>query len=226
MIKELYQGQKPLSRRYYLLRYFIGKISYNLLWPFSKTLFKIFLRFEVRNPQKLKNLKGPLIIAANHTSFVDPFLIGAAFPFNSRVYPIWFATAPKYYYFPLFLPFVWCLASFPIFKKIGLENSLRVPVKILEEKGVVGIFPEGKVWHRGRPRKGRRGTAYLALKTKTPILPIKVEGALNLNLKNFILRKKHVRIIVGDIINPSSRRFPKDINKATDFITEKIRGLQ
>jgi len=209
------------------MRSLLGKILFNLSWLPCRLSFRFFLRYKVKNQERLNDLEPPLIVVSNHTSFIDPYLISAAFPFNSKLFPIRFAVAPKYYKFPLFYPFIWLYGSFPVYKKIGLENSLKVPFEILKKKGVVGIFPEGKIRRRGRPRKGRRGAAYLALKTNVPILPVRIEGALNLTLKKFILRRKKVTIIVGELFYlPKNFRNSQDINKATDLIMEKLKELK
>lgn len=211
------------------MRHFLGKFCFNLIWLPCRLIFKFFLHYQVKNQEGLKNTKPPLIIAANHVFFMDPFLIGAAFPFNSNVFPIRFATAPKYYWSLLF-PFVWLLGTFPIYRKIGLAKSLKVPLKILKQKRTVGIFPQGKVRHLGRPKKHRRGTAYLAIKTRAPILPIKIEGGLNLTLKKFFLRKDRITIVIGEVFSlPQEFNDIENIeqlNHATDFITEKLDDLR
>jgi len=207
---------------------FLQKILWRVFAPFLKFMFRLEVKIESTNKDFLTNLKKPLIIAANHYSWLDPFLIGISFPPNSQVFPIQYGCLYKYYYFPLFLPFLYLLGAFPIkSKKGGLENSLKRALIILENKGVVGIFPEGARRRRGRPKKGRRGAAFLAVKTGAPILPVKIEGALNMSFWEVLLRKRKILIKIGEhfYLPQKEIKNPEDLNEDADYIMKTIRSL-
>ncbi|MCD6489933.1 MAG: 1-acyl-sn-glycerol-3-phosphate acyltransferase, partial [Thermodesulfobacterium sp.] len=152
----------------------IAKLMFNLFWRPVRFLLSYFLRLEVESQENLEKLKGPLIIASDHHSSLDPFILGASFPKKAKIFPIRYGTWYKYYYFPLFFPIVSAFGAFPVYKG-DLEKVLKPGVDVLKSGGTVGIFPEGKRRHLGRPPKARRGVAYLALKTNSPILPIHIE---------------------------------------------------
>jgi len=194
-----------------------------------KLIFGFFMRVQVETKENLKELKRPLIIAANHASWTDVFLIATVLPFNTKIFPIRYACLNKIFYFPPTLPLVWLLGSFPIARGIGLEKSLKHPIKILENQGVVGIFPEGR-----RQRitdtelsKPKRGVAYLALKTKTKILPIKIEGQIGMKFSNFLLRKYKIKIKIGQVFSLPDQKItgPEDCNEPAVYVMEKIRSL-
>ena len=65
----------------------VSKTFFNSFWILTKLLLWIFLPVEIETETDLKKLKGPLIIASNHVSAADPFLIAANFPFNAKVFP-------------------------------------------------------------------------------------------------------------------------------------------
>lgn len=206
---------------------FIYKFFYNFFWLIAKPIFTFFFRLEVESQEDLKKIKGPLIIAANHLAWVDPFLIGINFPFLSKVFPIRYACWHKYFYSPRLFILVWIFGGFPVKRKIGIEESLKGAVKILENKGVVGIFPEGKRRRGGRPRRGRKGIAYLSLKTKTKILPIKIEAKMNMTAAKFFLRRYKVKVKIGKTFSLpfQEKNKSQNLNKAANLIMEKIRGL-
>ena len=206
---------------------FIYKFSYNLMWVPFKIVFFVFFRLKVESKENLRKLKGPLIIASSHACWIDPFLIGGAFPFNAKVYPIRFACWPKYFFDPKGIIFLWLFGTFPIKKGTELEKSLKVPLKVLKNRGVVGIFPEGIRRRDNREIRGKRGAAYLALKTDTRILPIKIEGNMNLLFKDFLKGHYRIKIKVGKAFFLSSKeiRSREDLNGPTDCIMKEIREL-
>lgn len=207
-----------------MLKRILGKICFNLLWIPVQLLLRLFFRFKIESEENLKEIKLPLLITVNHASWLDPILACAAFPFNSKVYPICFAAWYRYYYSPLFL-FMLVWGAFPVRQGIGLENVLKEPVKILKNGGVVGIFPEGRRRHFGRPRKGKRGAAYLALNTGVPILPIKITGTLGIRPKDVFSRRKIVVKTGKMFYLAPEMKYPEDLNKATDLILAKLRAV-
>ncbi len=116
---------------------------------------------------------GPLLVVANHFSFADPaamlhtvpwpleFLAGVQMP-NAPPIVTW-------------LPKVW--GSYPVRRGSFSTDALRASQATLEQGGVLGIFPEGGNWATVL-RPARPGTAFLAVQTGAPILPI---GFANLN---------------------------------------------
>jgi 1-acyl-sn-glycerol-3-phosphate acyltransferase len=210
---------------YFIVIYFFQ----GLFRFFMKLIFNFFMRVQIETKEDLKKIKGPLIIAANHASWTDVFLIATILPFSAKIFPIRYACLNKIFYFPLTLPLVWLLGSFPIKRGVGLEKSLKYPIKILENQGVIGIFPEGRRQRTTDTELSRpkRGVAYLALKTKTKILPIKIEGQLGMKFSKFFLRKYRVKIKIGQIFSLPNQEIirPEDYNGSAAYVMEKIRSL-
>lgn len=208
--------------------FLLPKIFYNLFWLPSRIIFNFFFHFKIESKTDLKRLKGPLVLTSNHASWVDPFLIGAAFPFAAQIFPIRYACWYKYFYFPLFFPFILSFGAFPIKKGLGLEKALVAPIKILKNRGVVGFFPEGKRRRIGEELpKPKRGAAYLALATNSEILPIKIEGNIGMSFFKFLLRQYTTKIKIGERFSlpPQKVEKPEDLNQTSNFIMSKIREL-
>ena len=209
------------------MRNIISKIFFDFSWLLLVPIFKIFLHYHYSGRKNLKNLKGPTIIAANHVSFIDGFLLGAAFPFNSRLFPLSFAVDSRYYFFFLFRPVLWLYSSFPIFRKIGLDKSLRYPIRLLQKGGTVVIFPEGRIKRKkDQVFRAGRGVAYMANKTGAPILPVKIKGPLNLNPKMFLSRKANFSVCIGEPFKISdyykSLEKDEELFEAANFVMEKV----
>jgi len=185
---------------------------------------------EVQGQKDLKRLKGPLVIACSHASWIDPFLVGVALPFRSKVFPIRYATLWKYYYFPIFLPLIWILGGFPVRKGVGLNKSLIVPLKILKKGGTVGIFPTGKrtrKWNKDFAPRPKRGAAFLAIKSNVPVLPVKIEGNIGMNFKGFLMRKYRIKVKIGKMFSFPALKLqePGELNGPANYIMDKITRL-
>lgn len=199
---------------------------YNFFWLPARLIFTFFLSLKIETKEDLRKLEGPLIVASNHICWADPFLIGASFPFLAKVFPIRYACWWKYFYFPFIFPFAWAFGSFPVRKGIGLERTLKTAVKILEKKGVVGIFPEGRRQRKGAS-KPKRGPAFLAIKTGAKILPVKIEGNTSMSFFGCLLGRYQVKIKFGKTFHlpPQKINSIENYNKPANFIMEKIREL-
>ena len=212
------------------MSYWIAKIVYNLTLLPWRIVLKTFLHHRtIFKDIKVKQLKGPFIIAANHTLSIDAFIISTIFPLFSSAFPIRFAVYHTFFrYFQTAL-IVRIYGSFSVRRKVGIQKVLAPAVRFLQKGQVIGIFPEGRRRHLGRPRKGRRGAAYLSIATKSPILPCRIEGALGLTFKKFILRQGHVTVYIGvPFYLPKRLNDPDNIehlNEATEIIMEKIAKL-
>lgn len=232
-ITKFYQLHHPVSRGFNwgkLENFLIPRIFYSLVYFPLKIIFKLFFSLEVETKENLKNIEGPLIIASSHASWVDPFLVGIAFPFWTKFMPIHYATWWKYYYFPLFTPLIWLFGGFPIRKGVGLDKTLVIPSKILKSGGIVGIFPSGKRarrWNESQKPRAKRGSAYLAIKNNVPILPIKIEGNIGMKFFTFLLRKHKIKIKIGKIffLVPQDLNNLENLNFSSDLIMDKITNL-
>lgn len=211
----------------FFLRHAIARIWDTLCLIFLKPLLRFFFDYKVIYTHPIEKIQSPVVVAANHASALDVFFIGTAFPFFSPVMPIHFATAPEYYWRLYYFPFLWLFGCFPIYKKIGLQNSLKYPLSILKHGKSVGIFPEGKRVVHGRPPRARRGVAYLSLVAEVPILPIFIQGSRGITLKKMLSRSMKVRVIVGSPYSLSpALAHPSALEEASEYVMQSIRNLQ
>jgi 1-acyl-sn-glycerol-3-phosphate acyltransferase len=125
----------------------------------------------------LENIPAPpFIIAANHQAWFDPAFIIPFFPEAPVIYTMAkretvFNSGWKRRLLPL-------IGVFPISPQRGEldEAGLRTVYQILERKGVVLIFPEGR-YSRGRGlRPLKTGIGHFALHAGVPIVPVAVRG--------------------------------------------------
>ena len=70
-------------------------LSYRLGWMFFRTVYATYFRWRVFNPERVP-LTGPVILASNHASFLDPPLVGAGLVKTTRGFKggVWLARSP------------------------------------------------------------------------------------------------------------------------------------
>ena len=118
---------------------------------------------------------GPLIIAANHTSMVDPPLIGGWLAPRVGRRPLFLAKASLFVF-----PIARLLRSFgaePVSAGGGDMGAYRAAKAVLDGGGVVAILPEGTRSLDGVLATPRPGVSLLATRTGTRVLPVGISGA-------------------------------------------------
>jgi glycerol-3-phosphate dehydrogenase (NAD(P)+) len=155
-----------------------------------------------------------VIVAANHRSFLDPFVIATM------------ARRPMYYVAKkeLFARRwqAWvlnALGAFPVDRGAGDAEMIDTARTILERGDIVLIFPEGTRIRPGSLGRPRRGVGRLALETAAPVVPVAVIGTETIR-RGWRIRPHKVRIRAGRAL-----RFPqveKPSPALATAVTERI----
>jgi len=136
-------------------------------------IFKLIFRLKVTGQENIPQ-DGPFIIVSNHSSLLDPIILGISIKpkiiFIGAAYL--FKIGGLGYMLRKF-------NSIPIYRENNTNNikSIKQALKILQRGGVLGIFPEGGIDRQKNNLPIRAGAAYLATKVGVPIIPIKIKGA-------------------------------------------------
>ena len=86
-------------------------------------------------------------------------------------------------------------------------STIKEVMRILKKRGIIGIFPEGRVCYDGKFQEFNPGAIYIAKKANVPILPIAICGSYQaLPRQNRIPKPKKMRIVVGKPIHFSKNR--------------------
>jgi glycerol-3-phosphate dehydrogenase (NAD(P)+) len=113
--------------------------------------------------------KGPVLIASNHRSFLDPFVIGV-----SIRRPIYFMAKRELFDKRWQGWLLNCLGAFPVRRGEADEDSMATARALLERGEVVVIFPEGTRIRTGSLGRPKSGVGCLALETGAPVVPTAV----------------------------------------------------
>ncbi|MFN2289955.1 MAG: lysophospholipid acyltransferase family protein [Anaerolineae bacterium] len=140
---------------------------------------------------------GPLIVVANHFNFADPAAVIRATP-----WPLDFFAGfqmPDAPFLVGWLPKVWGI--YAVRRGAASLSAMRAAKAILSQSGVLGIFPEGGSWAQVL-RPARPGTAYVAVHTGVPLLPIGLDGLVDLLPSLRRGRRARVTIRIGKPFGP------------------------
>jgi len=145
------------------LLYIIAQIKFLII-------FKLLFRLKVTGQENIPQ-DGPFIIVANHSSLLDPVILGVS------VRPKVIFVAAAYLFKIGWLGYLLRKAnSIPVQGENDI-SSLKRALKILQKGGVLGIFPEGGVDRQKDNLPIKAGAAFLATSVGVPIVAIRIKGA-------------------------------------------------
>jgi len=164
---------------------------------FARAAFTLLSDFHIEGRENLPD-SGPLLVVANHFSFIDPVALVRTLP-----YPLEFVGGAEFPHAPAIVQFLPKLYGYyPVFRGTGSRFALRAAEKILEQDGVIGIMPEGGSWAEVL-RPARPGAAFLASRSNAKILPLGIHG-LNEIFPVELGNKPDVFVRIGKPIGPFS----------------------
>ena len=119
--------------------------------------------------------RGPVIVATNHSSFIDPWLVAGLFPLQ----PVHFLVTARWYersgFWRWFFDGQYCVPA-------ALEDPVETigrSVELLCQGATLGIFPEGRISHDGKLQRGRVGIGWAAALTGVPVVPAALHGSFD-----------------------------------------------
>ena len=152
---------KPIKRpRIYSLARFTARMA-----------FRLFYRVKIIGEDRVP-LEGPVLLVANHGSFIAPPLVGGTL----RIRNTNFLARRSLFKGPL----GWLirrLNSIPLDDNAGDVKAIRQVLERLGEDEPVLIFPEGARTCDGKLQPFRDGARLIIRRAKCPVVPIAIEGA-------------------------------------------------
>ncbi len=115
---------------------------------------------------------GPAIVAANHSSTLDPFVLVSTSPNRVLGYMI----AVEYAKIPLFNKLVEAIECVPVTRSGVDTASVKAALRHLHDGKVLGIFPQGRIQSPAEPPTVREGVGMLALRSGVPVIPACISG--------------------------------------------------
>jgi 1-acyl-sn-glycerol-3-phosphate acyltransferase len=180
-----------------------------LIYRIARILFRIYFtifhRVSITGLAELKKFieqrgGAPVILAANHESYLDPPLVGMIFPYSLR-----FIAWDGLFAIPIFSSLLKALGAVPVSQenKSSAAGLLREVIGFIKDGHSVLIFPEGERSPDGSLLPFEGGVALIASRTGSPIIPVWIEGTFEAYpLFRWFPRPKKVSAAFGAPILP------------------------
>lgn len=174
---------------------FRRRIRTVLQWM-SVPAFNLVSRIEITGLENLP-ASGPLIMVGNHFSFIDPVCFVRLSPWQLEF--VGGAQTPHAPVWSRIIPFLW--GYHPLYRGTGAADSIKAAVSILNQGGVLGIFPEGGNWATVL-RPARPGVSFIAVQSGAPILPVGLVGMNDVFPALGKMRRAKIQIRIGKPFGP------------------------
>jgi len=182
-------------------RSLVSQAGYDFFQALTRSVFRLFFGLRLSDAAALPD--GPVLLAANHRSFIDPLVLGGAV--DRRVTYMMHA---RFYDKPA-LNWFFRMARCIVVEDSG-ENTatLRAALEVLAAGKVVGIFPEGHISRDGRLAPLEPGLAFLARRSDAPVVPVWISGTREVLPRGARWpRRARLRVSTGRILR--MRDFPE-----------------
>lgn len=189
----------------------------------GKGLLTLFADAEIRGRERLPD-KGPAILAGNHAAVLEAVMMAAYTPgivefLGNGDIPF----DPKYAFI------VRAYGLIPVNRGNLDRQALNTAVSILEQGGLLGIFPEGGIWDAGQ-MQAQLGAAWLSYRAQAPIIPIGFGGIMGGVQDAFKLKRPKLVMNVGEpispvILGPGRAALREVLERSAQALLEQIRSL-
>lgn len=185
---------------------------YKLGQSLCRTFFKLFFRVKVIGKENIPDNIG-VLLCSNHIHTLDPPLVGS---FIHR--PTRFMAKAELFEVPLLKRLIPKLGAFPIRRGMSDRQALRTGLKLLAEKEMVGVFPEGTRSKTGQLGKGLTGVGFFALRSDAAVVPCAIIGSYKIFSEIIIAYGKPIKM-------EELREKKASADEATEKIMEGIQQL-
>jgi len=198
---------------------------FNLTLKAADLIFSYLFRVNINGAFPKKH--GPLIVVANHISFIDPPLIGyltCRLSGSKNVYIL--AKRELFNIHTHYGKFLRAIHAIPL-NRAGMDiNAIKRSFNVLDNKGKLIIFPEGTRNKTGKLMKGKPGAGYIALKGGVNILPVFIHNA-DEPIWKIVLGMKKVTVVIGKLIDISGIRVnSRNARKVAQIMMNEIGDLK
>jgi 1-acyl-sn-glycerol-3-phosphate acyltransferase len=159
----------------------------------GKLLIKILTTTEIDGLENYPK-SGRLIVVGNHTGVLETVLMTSFAP-----RPIEYMGSNDIPHEPQLAFFMNSYKYIPVFRGNVSKGSMKAGLEVLNQDGVIGIFPEGGIWEPAI-RKAQPGVAWLSHHGNSPVLPVGFSITAGLMMDALALKRPILKMNIGKLI--------------------------
>lgn len=189
-----------------------------MLYQFGKLiswlLAKLIGRMTVVGRENIPR-KGGVMVCANHISYADPPVLGAA----SRR-PLHYMAKIELFQIPVLGKLIKWVGAFPVQQRTADRAAIKKAIEYLEKGEVVAMFPEGQRVFGGQLGEPLPGVGMIVLRAKAPVIPAALIRTDKFLPPHKLLPKfSRVRVVFGepvkldDLYDQSGREAVEEVGK-------------
>jgi 1-acyl-sn-glycerol-3-phosphate acyltransferase len=199
-----------------------NRVAIRILFALDTLFARIYHHLKVIQPCQIP-LRGPAILACNHTSSIDPAFIQAV----CRNRLITWMMAREYMDIKGTGWFYRTLGAIPVERSGRDTTPLRAAIRALEAGQILGVFPEGKIAKTAELLPFQTGVALMAIKTGAPVYPAYLTGTQrNKEMLDAVLYRNEATISFGYPVEfDRSTTTKENLESTTSAIREAVGRL-
>lgn len=170
-----------------ILRFFLRLLG--------RFLMSVLARPTINGMENLPK-SGPLILVGNHVAIIEVLMMALYVP-----WPIEMIGTGDIPVDPRFAWVVQLWGFIPVTRGSVDRNELKVPLDVIKQNGVIGIFPEGGIWSTTMKR-ARTGVAWLSYRTNAPVVPIGFGGMRGALQAALAFKRPRLVMNIGETLPP------------------------
>jgi 1-acyl-sn-glycerol-3-phosphate acyltransferase len=164
-------------------------LSYRIGWTCFRVMYATYFRWRVYGAEQVP-LSGGVILASNHASFLDPPLVGSGLKRDIN-----YLARESLFRFPGIGALLRSWNAVPVDRDGGGAKGLKTILdRLLQGNGII-LFPEGTRTKDGNLQPARSGIGLTVIKSKAPVVPVRVFGTFEAFGRQHTFPRPH-RVIV------------------------------
>ena len=192
------EALKPEQRRWLEPLTVLQRISRLGLYLVNRAVLRAYFRLSVDGLDNLRRA-GQCIIAPNHVSYIDSFVLGAAIPYGILLRTAWAAGVEVAFRNRLNQCVSRLAGALPIEHGMGARSDMALAAAAIDRKKSIIWYPEGR---RATDTTGlhfRPGIGLLLQRKPLPVVPALIQGTDRaMPIGTAIPRPAHVRVTFGE----------------------------
>src|SRR3954471_11202000 len=190
----------------------VNPLVYWLVRGVLQPVFHLYFRLSRIRREHVPD--GPVILAANHRSFLDPFVIGTCLR-----RPVYYVAKKELFANRLQAWILNSLGAFPVDRGTSDDDAIETARHILARGDAVLMFPEGTRTRPGPLGRAKRGVGRLVLETGAPVVPVALIGTESVR-RGWRIRPHKVRVRMGRPL--TFPRVQESTPRLANAVTERI----